>query len=100
MNELSDIYDENIKNANKEDADDDTNINNSDEELTPSSIVKKLLSLPSSSECVEDKEREEDRLFEAFLLSKFGSIQSYAAKSLPPKIKIGCVKFSIRNWTY
>ena len=63
-------------------------------------IVKKLLSLPSSSECVEDKEREEDRLFEAFLLSKFGSIQSYAAKSLRPKIKIGCVKFSIRNWTY
>ena len=80
MNELSEIYGENIKNANKEDADDDANFNNSDEELTPSNIVKKQISLPSSSECVEDKEREQDRLFEAFLLSKFGSIQSYAAK--------------------
>ena len=98
MNELSDeIYGENIKKANKEDADDDANINNRHEDLTPSSIAKKQLSLPSSSECVEDKERKQDRLFEAFLFSKFSHTQQ---KFLSLKIRIGCVKFSIKNWTF
>jgi hypothetical protein len=77
MNDLSEIYHQNIKNTNDDAVESG---NSSDEELKPSRIINKQLSISSGSECVDDKKYEQDRLFEAFLITKFGSIQSYAEK--------------------
>jgi hypothetical protein len=82
MNDLSEKYHKNIKNANDDAVE---SVNSSDEELKPSRIIEKQLSISSGSECVDDKKYEQDRLFEAYLNTKFGSIQSYAEKILSVK---------------